>query len=272
MGALPEYVIDLLNEIAKSEGFSDYHIEFEAGSKHADGFIGVLTSAKIVGKKKNVPNQQLSLLCKLAPENAARRAEFCTGVLFEREALAYNKILPGFIRFQEEKGLTKDEGFHAFPKCFAAIADEKKEQFVIIMEDLRASNFIMRPKEIPATADYAFLVIERLAKLHGISFAIKDQQPDFYEDLREVDDVLMKFAASQNIKKMWYSGFDRAIMTLRSKKHVDIIKEAKTNILKYFTDCLKPPVFEPFGVIGHGDCWNNNMLFQYEDDKVRTYD
>lgn len=271
MSVLPNYALDLLNKIAKAEGFTDYKLDFEAGSNHGDGFVGVLISVVIIGTKNGVPNTDLRLLCKLAPINAARRAEFLSETVFEREALAYNKILPMLLKFQAERGLSDGEGFHALPKCFVAVADEEINQLVIILEDLRVKGFVMHPKEESAPADHAHLVIENLAKLHAISFAIKDQRPDIYEELRKVDDILTVFYKSTNLVKLWVCGLDRAIATLRNERHVEIIKEVKKNFVEYFIECVKPPIFEPFGVIGHGDCWKNNMLFQYHDQYVSQF-
>lgn len=266
---LPDYVVDLINGIAKTEGFNDFKIDLQAGSKHGDGFVGIMTSAVIVGERNGVPDDRLSLLCKLVPTNAARRAEFQSEMIFEREVLAYNELLPIFIKFQKEKGLTEAESFNSFPKCFAAVADKEKDQFLVIMEDLRPKGYVMRPKAEPVSADEIFLFVERLAKFHAVSFAIKDQRPEIYAEFRKIDDILTKLFKQNNMAKLWGSGFERAKAALKDRKHVEIIEDVEEHLVEYFNDCLKEGVSEPFGVIGHGDCWNNNILFEYEDEEVR---
>lgn len=262
MSELPDYVLDLIKNIANDEGFTDYKTDLKPGSNHGDNFLGVMTSATITGTRNN-NEEQLHLLCKLAPTNATRRQEFQSVIVFQRETLMYNKILPLLAKFQKEKGLLPGNGFTAYPKCYVAIADEEKDQFVVIMEDLRPQGFTMWPKNKVVPANHAYCVVEQLAKLHGLSFVIKDQRPALYEELKEVTDLLSHFFKSENMVHVMNMGFDRAIGVLENKEHARILEELKENGRQFFDDCLREGACEPFGVIGHGDCWTNNILYRY---------
>lgn len=267
MSVLPEYIIDLLHEIAKAEGFIKYETNFEAGSKNGDGFFGIMTTVTISGDRQtdnHLSHDEIHVLCKMAPTSAARRQEFMVDKAFVREAAAYKKILPVLMDFQREKGLSEADGFYSFPKCYAAFADEEKNQFAIIMEDLRPKGFTMLPKEKPAPVDHYYLVLERLAKLHGISFALKDQRPLVYEDLKVFTDTMRKFFAPNSTWRN-FLGYEEAIVALENEKHIEIIRELKANISEYFDDCFREEAVEPFGVITHGDCHNNNLLYQHLD-------
>lgn len=262
MSELPDYVLDLIAKIAKDEGFIDYKINLKPGSNHGDNFLGVMTSATITGIRNN-NDEQLHLLCKLAPSNSMRRQEFQSVAVFQRETLMYNKILPLLAKFQKEKGLPLDYCFTAYPKCYVAIADEENDQFLVIMEDLRPQGFTMWPKNKVVAVNHASCVVEQLAKLHAISFAIKDQRPKLYEELKEVKDLFGNFFKSENLVHAMNMGFDRAIGALENKEHVKIAEEVKENGRQLFQDCLTDGACEPFGVIGHGDCWTNNILYRY---------
>lgn len=267
---LPDYVVDLVNKIAKSEGFTEFNIVIKPGSNHGDNFMSVLTSAIISGARVNVNgdsigNDELYLLCKLAPSNPVRRKEFHSVIVFQREVKIYQKILPLFAEFQREKGLAPSDSFIAYPKCYEAIADEEKDQFVIIMEDLRPQGFAMWPKFKGTPANHELLVMEHLGKLHGISFALKDQRPDAYEELKELDDLIIQFFNNESMTNVVNLGFDRAVAVLEDNDHKRIMEDVRANSRQYFIECLKEGVCEPFGVVGHGDCWNNNIIYLHKD-------
>lgn len=266
---LPEYVLDLLNGIAKSEGFTEYKFEIKPGSNDGDNFSGILTCVAVRGVRlinNIVENDELHLLCKLPPSSAARRQQFLSIQFFEREVHVYNKVLPLFENFQKEKGLSESDSFISFPKCYAAIANKESDQYVVIMRDLRPDGFVMRPKHIIAPVNHIYKIYGELAKLHALSFALKDQRPDAYAELKQTNDFLRKlFASNSPLRSMF--GYDRAIAALKDTQHIAIANDLKANISEFLEDCLGDGVCEPFGVFCHADCHYNNFLFLY-DEKV----
>lgn len=141
--APPEYLTEYLNTIAKKEGFVDHTLHYESGSNHGEGFVAVMVAVTIKGKQmvdlEGV--KELSLMCKLLPENKARRDFFDSVRLFEREVYVYNDVLPMFKQFQIERNITIDDGFFEHPKCYVAVADAVKNHYVIIMENLKVSGY-----------------------------------------------------------------------------------------------------------------------------------
>lgn len=267
MNKLPDYVQGLLTKIAKEQGFVDFTTENQPGSNHGDNFVGVMTSVTITGNCKmngKIKEEKLHLLVKLAPENEARRNEFMSSAVFKREVFAYTKMLPTYVQFQKDKGLSESESFLSFPKCYAAIADEENEQFVVIMEDLRPKGFTMWPKAEPIALDHVRLFVEELGKFHGISFALKEQKPEFFNELRSMKDLLGYFMTNENMKALWMVAYDRAIEALKDENHRKIVSDVKENMEKIMMECVGEGVCDPFGAITHGDCWNNNLLYQYE--------
>lgn len=269
MSELPEYGKLLINGIARSAKFTEFTVQTLPGSNHGDNIMGVLVSVIISGTQISFNGQKiegkLNLICKLAPESEERRREFQTARNFGREVLMYNKILPLFEQFQREKGLANDEAFLAYPKCYAAIADEKENQFIIIMEDLKQRHFSMWPRHMTTVADHAYLVMEKFAKLHAVSFALKDQRPEIYNELRHIPDFFHYYFESKGVSNLFDKCYDRAIDSLKQEEHRKILQEVKGNIQNYFKEYADTAYFEPFGVIDHGDCWNNNIMYQYKD-------
>lgn len=264
---LPEYVTAALNKIIKCEGFTEHSIELRPGCKHGDGFFGVLTAATVTGKRNvngTLVNDALHLLCKIAPANPVRRQQFQSAMTFAREAQIYNEILPLFAEFQRDRGLTGDEGYTAYPKCYAAIANSQTDQYYLILEDVRARNFTMRPKTLAVSVNHAFLIVEHLAKLHAVSFALKDQRPAIYDRLRTVDDLSTKFFRTPHMSNVFMATYDRAIAVLDDPHHIRIVDDMKVNHVKYLTSFLTGDACDPYGVIVHGDCWQNNILYRLQ--------
>ena len=145
---IPQYLLNHFSKIAKDEGFTEYSLEQAAGSQHGDGFVASMLSVTINGQRK-IKNSdvlqwdKLSLICKLCPDDKIRQEQFCTQEIFECEVFAYNELLPVLRNFQEKVGLTEENGFFAYPKCYVATSDVDSGETVIIMKDLRSNGFAL---------------------------------------------------------------------------------------------------------------------------------
>lgn len=268
MFVLPEYVQEMLGKIANDEGLTEYCIESKSGSNATDGFMGALTSVVIRGVRNNnghlAHDVTLNLLCKMIPEDYARRKEFHLDVIFEREALMYNRILPMLSAFQREKGLAKGDCFLSYPKCYAAVADAATDQYAVIMEDLRPMGFVMWPKRQPPPYDHMAHMVQQLAKLHSVSLALKDQRPADFAELQRLNDLWCPQLAGNGMKNMMNTALDKAVELLDSEEHVRLAKELRATNRETLGLLYSSSSFEPLGVVCHGDCWINNFLFRYE--------
>lgn len=276
MKTLPPFVDILLKEIAASEGFTeDAQIDQKSGSNSVDGFMGDILRIVISGARKinerNLAKDELYLVCKLIPADSRQLDGFKANLVFERETLTYTKIFPQFAEFQRAKGLSGSDCFQCYPKCYAAVANADKCEYAIIMEDLRPKGFVMWPKTLPAPVDHLNRVVEELAKLHAISFALKDQQPDVYNELRQVND-LFRFTLRGNGVANWLKlAYDKAIAVLSDENHKKIAQDLRNNLYRMVDDHLGDGASDPFGVISHGDCWILNQLFRYNNEVDFVY-
>lgn len=183
----------------------------------------------------------------------------------------YNEILPLFVKFQRDRALNDGEAFTSFPKCYAAVADVQKEQFAVIMEDLTAKGFDMWPKHQTIPRDHLFMVVGQLARLHVISFAIKDQQPAVFEKFRQITDLIRGFFKSDAYRQYLESSQDRAIAALTNEQHIDWLKEFKTHTYETVASMLAEDACDAFSVVSHSDVWLTNLLFHRDNDKVGGY-
>lgn len=270
MSELPDYIVSHLNEIAKNEGFLDFTIETKPGSNQGDNFIGELISAILIGKREMAGKKvdhRLDLLCKIAPMNVHRRKRFHSELLFAREAFVYNKLLPTFVEFQKERGLLDHESFISFPKCYFATSDPEKEEFFLIMDDLRAEGYKMWPKNKPLPIDHCRLVVQELAKFHAVSYALKDQKPEIFDEFKNLSDLIRVFfqndaMSTENLQKM----FDGVLGVIEGDEHKAVLEHIKMNYYAYLEDVFNEDNHEAIGVVCHGDCWNNNFIYKYPND------
>uniref|UniRef100_A0A904A421 CHK kinase-like domain-containing protein n=1 Tax=Anopheles quadriannulatus TaxID=34691 RepID=A0A904A421_ANOQN len=265
--AFPRCFSGALKEVAREQGFTEglYRLESESGSKVGDGFAGDLVKVFIRER-----DRELVILCKLLPENETRKQQGIS--LFVRETEAYMQILPLLLKFQDEKALAKHlPRFDNVPRCYYAKTTLDSMEAVVIMEDLRLQAYRMWDKANPVDFEHARLLMATLGRLHALSFAMKDQQPEEFAQCREFTDPMTKMLAldpKKTFQKMAASMCRRAIDTLEKD---DTYRRGKLERLQdqcvqEIEACVDANAAEPYAVIGHGDCWSNNVMFQYAED------
>jgi len=150
----------------------------------------------------------------------------------------------------------------SYPKCYAAVADDEKDQYAIIMEDLISTGFEMWPKQKPMPLHHVERILEELAKMHSVSYALKDQQPAIYNGLKQYTCDFWS-TLDKGMKPVVNAAYARAIDVLEKAEHVEILKVLQIDTVERFRRCVDSEAAEPFGVLGHGDCWINNVMFKH---------
>lgn len=263
---LPEFLIELLNKIATQEGFTDYSFDVSTGSNHGDGFLAIIKRVVISGTR-NGKIDKLSLICKLMPTSQARREQFDSDAVFIREAFMYNEVLPTFTAFQKEKGLSTEDGFSEFPKCYGTMDDKANDRFVIIMEDLKAIGYQLFDKFRAADFNHVKLFAESLGKFHAVSFALKDQRPEVFAKFKDLKDVFVQQVVDkpEAMVPMFHFFFDKSIAAFKPEEEVEIkaLTKLKETVVDELLRTGSAEASEPFAIVNHGDCWNNNMMYLY---------
>lgn len=265
--SVPKYITDLLTKIAEDETFVNYSLSSESGS-NSDGFQSLILKFVISGMRNN-HNDKLSLICKIPSSNVTRRREFHSDIAFDQELYFYENVFPYFESFQREKGVNDADGFFAFPKCYGTIRDNKYlGDHAIVMENLQESGFSMWNKVNDIDFEHSSLVMKELGKMHAVSFAIRDQEPEkFKEFMQRISKFHVEINKSPGAHQLQKSHIDRAIRSLDPSETVLI--ERMENLKSTYGDILKDATSntncEPFGVLIHGDCWINNLLFRYDE-------
>lgn len=183
---------------------------------------------------------------------------------------SFLQILPFFRSFEESKGIISEEdGFNEYPKCYSTVDTAPYE--CLVLEDLGASDFVMIDKlHGSITADNVNLVMSSLGKFHALSFALRDQQPEKLQDLaKELPELFIRFK-DDNMSKYFDMLGPKIIEQAKSMNDDRItapIEEMFSGkVLDLMAEYVDGTRSEPYSVICHGDCWNNNTMFRLDED------
>lgn len=266
---LEPFVLNLLNGIAKDEGFTDYTVESSSGSKHGDNFMGIMLRVLLKGCRNGEPSA-LSLMLKMPPLSKARRQQFKSALLFEREVYMYRTVLPAFAEFQREKGLKPENGFFAFPRCYGTVADAENDNYAIVLEDLKEQGYDMFNKKNSIDLEHVRLIMQELGRYHAVSFVMRDQRPEVFMLFAEMHDVFLEMMRENRAMMQSFQdkAFNRAKDAL-GENEIELrakIENLHSRFEETMEECVSFHAAEPFCVINHGDCWNNNMMYLYQND------
>lgn len=179
------------------------------------------------------------------------------------------QVLPYFRLFQESRHVPRVNGFYEYPRCYKAIQAEQME--CLIFQDLAESRFIMIDKN-DLTVEHILLVMKLIGKFHAISFALKDQQPEKFEEIASGLHEPM-FKANyilENSSIALNSAAINAINSITDEKDAHLLeallKLYEKTQYEIILECIDADLAEPYAVITHGDMWSNNTMFRVDDD------
>lgn len=248
-------------------GTKNYTISVTSASQSGDNnFIGIVY--RVLFNKVNEKTSSSKLILKVAPQNVARRMQFFSRPCFLREIYMYETVLPYFREFEQSKGVLIDEnGFNEYPKCYRTITDEPHE--CVLLEDLSIRSFTMidrRTQEV--TVDHLRLVMQSLGKLHAISFALKDQQPEKFKELAvDLSEVFIR-TDDAHLRDCFTKQAQLAFDAVSDSDDVHLLAKVRQlyerDAIDIAADCLDLKSTGAASVISHGDAWQNNTMFRYD--------
>ena len=198
-----------------------------------------------------------SYFVKCLPTCEGRRTAMESDTFFKNEVQFYRRVLPEFIKFQEEKRATS-------PFRSVATVYHTSEN-TIVMEDMKERGYMMLDKRQSLDMPHIRLVLKEMGRFHGLSFAFKDQNPQKFADLQSsVNETVFTSSATGHFYSILTSGWKAALRIARktfTKDHLQIIEAFLGNVCEKMGTLAKPQ--EPYAVILHGDAFINNILFHY---------
>jgi len=227
------------------------------GDNYASYVTGIHVEYTMCDKK-----EKTSYVVKLnpcRPQFSADIPDF-DSMVFEKEGKFYLDLLPELNLIMTQSG----QKLLPFPKCYYAQYEKDKE--LIIFEDLRVKDFKMTDRRAGMDLQHATLVMQGLGQLHAASIIMqnkkslnnfRDQYPWLFKEIWQGKFLEMALVHSVSTGKeilSKFGGHEKAIKWMEN-----IIPNIEEFFLKNLAICKR------FNAICHGDCWNNNILFRYNE-------
>ncbi|XP_044265725.1 uncharacterized protein LOC123012030 [Tribolium madens] len=256
--ALETEIKSWLSPALKKENVADFSVKIVGNSEKGDGYMGDIVFIEV-----NTPEKQHNLVLKCSKRSKALREKVPVKSIFLNESFVYEKLQPTFLQFQNDHNCEKP--FVSYPKCYGSFISDDME--VIILENLKKSGFELWPKKEPLSRKLVDLVVTEYGKYHAISVAMREKQPEKFQELAEtVIDVFEEFYKVESVDGLYTTAIEDSYNLLKGEID-DKILEKWRNFQNNVGFILKnlDKGFEGLKVILHGDCWNNNFMYLFED-------
>lgn len=162
--------------------------------------------------------------------------------------------------------MATENGFNEIPKCYHSIGQDLSES--LFLEDLKLRDFemiILRNE--PLTFDHMSLCLKALGKLHAFSFALRDQQPDKFQDLTKlIFEQYWTILKTPFGETFFIPMLDKFISILNDENRPDLYEKVKRAMgedcfAKVF-ELVSSTSAEPYAVFSHGDLTTNNVMYK----------
>lgn len=204
------------------------------------------------------------------------------------EEFMYNQVVPFFEALWQGDGRPP---LDLFPKCYRASAGAADGEGsgsgcrpVVVMADLSAEGFRLPSSPCTLDAAHAFLALQRLGKMHALSYCAKARRKsDFLSLARQLGES--NFTES---KRTYHAGYysmtvGRGLSRLASRADGSVDAATVEHLRRRLhSDRTSSPALEvmldarsaeePLAVIAHGDFCRNNLLFKYDDKTGKPID
>lgn len=201
------------------------------------------------------------LIIKSFPEGKMIRDFVVNNNIFQTEAAYYQELVPFYSSLYKKR--TGKEIAKFGPTIYQT---ERKD--LIILEDISPAGFRLGNKRQGVDYDHGVLVIKALARHHGLSIAALRENPS----LKDHELNSSNFYSDKN-KEMMFSLLED------NPKSIAAELENWPNF-EPFRGKFRPVIYDEWmrlanstgklRVLLQGDCWQNNMLFRYDEESGKV--
>lgn len=180
---------------------------------------------------------------------------------FIKEGKFYTELLPLLNAELTGAGMTPLR----LPRCLHSTWHEGQSQ--LFLQDLRPLGFKLHDRKKPLSLRHTVLVLQELGRLHAASFLLQSRTPG--EDLASRFPFLTW--AMYNYSEQSKAAF-HVLITGSLQTASQLAGAVDRDDMRAWFESLGQRAVEvlvklkgsspPFDVIGHGDCWVNNLLFR----------
>nr|XP_008195474.2 PREDICTED: uncharacterized protein LOC103313593 [Tribolium castaneum] len=232
----------------------NFSVKIEGNSEKGDGYLGDILFVQVTENTAKKHN----LVLKCAKKSKLLREKSPVQEAYLNEILFYETVYPDFVRFQRERGV--ENGFDNVVKCYGTLISGDME--IIAMDNLKKKGYVLWDRKIPLTRKHIDLVASAYGKLHAISIAMRDQEPQRFESLaKKPFDFFVKFMKMSDMITTMERNFDEITDLMAGELEDGVLrkwKDSKRRIRPFWENLRE--IVTGMKVLTHGDCWNNNFM------------
>ncbi|XP_062548873.1 uncharacterized protein LOC134213643 isoform X2 [Armigeres subalbatus] len=276
---LTEDDVELIVKRYLQEKRDKYNAKFRVLSYHVNrlseepiGYLGDHYFLNVVLREKMVhysaeeeeyaEEEYLSFFLKILPEQVPKLADYVREMgCFRKEIQLYTHLIP---RLQDVTIGTKP---------FAPRAYLTKDEKLLVFENLKAEGYQMLENN-KSLLDFAHLevALKTVAKLHAASLVLEERTKQsimklysghLNENVYIDDETYVRKTNLDNAIKALCELIKR-IDKYKTSDKLDYILQKFPEVIRRIYDFARPST-EYRNVFNHGDLWNNNLMFKYEE-------
>ncbi|KAJ8963390.1 hypothetical protein NQ318_018868 [Aromia moschata] len=261
---IEEDLLALIKKSLEHEDIENYEVVLTGKTQNGEGYVGDIIFADVLGTTKDNRKRKVSLAVKRGTSNEHLKKTAPVRKAFETEIHFYSEVVPAFKTLELEHKI--EDVFDSVPKCYQTLLTDSTE--ALVFNNLREIGYQMHDRAKPLNLQHQKKILTEYGKLHALSFALRDQHPEKFNSLVSDRDVIRDFLSMKHISDSYQNGIDKAMDMLR--ENGDFVLENKMrqvfskHVGEIFSDLFATK--ETQTAILHADGWNNNYLFQYEND------
>ncbi|KRT78396.1 phosphotransferase, partial [Oryctes borbonicus] len=250
-----EDVKQIITDVVKKNNWEPVlDVKYHPGCEVGDGY-----ASKHIGVEIIKSNESIWLFVKHSLDSNAAEG-WSIDKYYSNEIYFYRTVYPAYLSFISEKGV--QNGFKNAPKCFMV-----SPKNIIVLENIKIKGYALFDRRQIMDEGHIILVLKAFAKLHAASFAFKDQRREAHKKLLEDwdGDHFTNLARDSAGIRWYFDIIQDALDKLDPEEDKRILEKCDVDVLvNSVIDVVKN--CNEYSVITQGDCWCNNILFQYEND------
>ncbi|KAK5646579.1 hypothetical protein RI129_005043 [Pyrocoelia pectoralis] len=248
-------------ELLMNLGLENYSIQFSPGVEKGENFGGIIIKAEVTENSK-VRESVSNFIIKCSPPSKVLHSMIPLQDEFEIETYMYSTVFPEFTKIQNEKNFPKV--FKPFPDFFKSLNEEYEE--MIIMQNVKLLGYEHKNCKVPLKYNQVLLTVKQYAKIHALSYAIRDQKPKLFEEFER--NTRNHFFKDFNVGGIKMVATHRILNALKALDPItdclfyDKFSYFAENMITILTNLISS--HNRYQVVSHIDCGIQNLLFKTE--------
>ncbi|XP_066998233.1 uncharacterized protein [Anabrus simplex] len=259
----PGEVFTIVSRRLDSENIKVEEVVFAPIGSGMTGFMGDHLRIQVVVKETRLGQRyELQFFSKSLPTTSQEHIDYVLSFgAYEKEVVAYSSILPELRECLATRARWSCD-------CFLTRPD------LIVLENISHQGFQLHDSLKCMDNAHITLVLSSLARLHAASLIFEERHSKIDDAFKEVMFENLFSATEGSSSYNWFmTGINTAVHLTKylekfsdNAKLLSVIKKELPDICKLMWEFVKPS--KKFrNVLCHGDLWNNNIMFRYENER-----